>query len=118
MAEAWLMRDDAAKALNEGKTLNVVDLNAERLARIRRKCQDVRPVDSPTIAALKQHLATLLADIAKVEAIAARRRDELATARKRTDDMVAQRRFLAKLMTEIATRADWAARPWWRRING
>src|SRR5450432_939699 len=40
------------------------------------------------------------------------------TRRRGTDDMVAQLTFLAKLMTEMATRADRAARPWWRRIAG
>ena len=117
MAETWLMREDAAKALNDGKALNVVDLEAERSARVPRKRQDEHLADTP-IAALKEHLAALQANIAKVEALAEQRRDELAAARKRTDDMVAELTFLAKLMIEMAARTDRAARPWWRRIAG
>ena len=75
MAETGLMREDAAKALNDGKALNVVDLQAERLARILRKRQDEHPPDTPTIVALKEHLATLQANIAKVEALAEQRRN-------------------------------------------
>ena len=113
-----MMHEDAAKALNDGKALNVIDLEAERSARVPRKSQDAHPADTSTIAALKQHLATLRAAIAKVEVLAELRRGELAAARKRTDDMVAELTFIAKLMTEMAARADRAARPWWRRITG
>lgn len=112
------MREDTAKALNDGKAVNVVHLEAERSARVPRKRQDEHPADSPTIAVLKGYLATLYVNIAKVEALAEQRRDELAAARKRTDDMVGQLTFLAKLMTEMATRADRAAQPWWRLIVG
>jgi hypothetical protein len=44
------------------------------------------------------HFATLHANIAKVEALAEQRRDELAAVRKRADRMVAELTFLAKLM--------------------
>jgi hypothetical protein len=74
--------------------------------------------DTPTTAALKEHFVTLQASIAKVEALAEQRRDELAAARKRADEMVAELTFLAKLMTEMAARADRAAQSWWRRIVG
>jgi len=112
------MREDTAGALNDGTALNVVDLEAERSARVARKRQDEHPADTPTIAALKEHLATLHANIAKVEALAGQRRDELAAVRKRADDMVAELTFLAKLMTEMAARAERATQPWWRRIVG
>jgi YVTN family beta-propeller protein len=117
MAETWLMREDAAKALNDGNAPNVINLEAERSARVPRKHQDEHPADTPTIAGLKEHLATLRAAIAKVEALAEQRRSELAAARKRTDHRVAELTFLAKFMSEMTARADRAARPWWRRTR-
>jgi hypothetical protein len=62
------MREDVAKVLNDGNALNVIDLEAERSVRARRKRQDEHPAGTPTIAALKGYLATLQANIAKVGA--------------------------------------------------
>ena len=98
MAEAWLNYADIAKALgtspeaarqkairgrwrrqrgNDGRALVLVDLGAEQARTRPDDARTKRPDDARTVAALDAHIATLLGDIAKADALAEQRHGEL-----------------------------------------
>src|SRR5271169_1634804 len=144
MAEAWLSYADIAKALgtspeaarqkairgrwrrqrgNDGRALVLVDLEAEQARTRPDDARTKRPDDTRTVAALEAHIATLLGNIAKADALAEHRHGELEAARARldgTDGMVGQLVAMSQQMAEAAAAADRAraeleayrSRPW------
>ena len=101
---------------------------------LRRTRRLKRPDDARTVAALEAHIATLLGDIAKADALAEQRHGELEAARARldgVDGMVGelvggQLVAMSQQMAEAAAAADRAraeleayrSRPWWLRLTG
>ena len=63
---------------NDGRALVLVDLEAEQARTRPDDARTKRPDDARTVAALDAHIATLLGDIAKADALAEQRHGELA----------------------------------------
>ena len=154
MAETWLSYADIAKALgtspeaarqkairgrwrrqrgNDGRALVLVDLEAEQARARPDDARTKRPDDARTVAALEAHIATLLGNIAKADALAEQRHGELEAARARLDGMdgmvgelVGQLVAMSQQMAEAAAAADrvraeleaYRSRPRWLRLAG
>jgi hypothetical protein len=66
---------------NDGRALVLVDLEAEQARTRPDGARTKRPDDARTVAALDAHIATLLGDIAKADALAEQRHGELEAGR-------------------------------------
>jgi hypothetical protein len=123
----------AAQRGNDGRALVLVDLEAEQARTRPDDARTKRPDDARMVAALEAHIAILLGDIAKADAVAEQRHGELGSTRARLDGMdgmvgelVGQLVAMSQQMAEAAAAADRAraeleayrSRPSWLGLAG